>query len=128
MPSPPLHHHGRRHRRCAAPGSLGHHRRLYRETPLGCLGALERFEKMTPDEVQKVGYEIAILGMNGLDVNGPTPKYRLRTLPGEFSGLHLLSIEYVAFKQVAPQMDIGFDLSGEYQSALALHDERSGKE
>ena len=54
-------------------------------------------------------------------------KYRLRTLPGEFSGLHLLSIEYVAFKQVAPQMDIGFDLSDEYQSALALYNERSGK-
>jgi hypothetical protein len=32
---------------------------------------------MAPDEVQKAGYEIAILGMNGLDVNDPTPKYRL---------------------------------------------------
>ncbi len=68
-----------------------------------CLAALERFEKMTPDEVQKVGFEIAILGMSGLDVNDSTPKYRLRSLPGEFSGLHLLSIEYAAFKQFAPQ-------------------------
>ena len=38
---------------------------------------LEKFEKMTSDEVQKVGFEIAILGMNGLDVNDSTPKYRV---------------------------------------------------
>ena len=85
------------------------------------LGALERFEKMTSDEVQKVGFEIAILGMNGLDVNDSTPKYRLRSLPGEFSGLHLVAIEYVAFKQVMPQTDIGFDLAREYEMALTLY-------
>jgi hypothetical protein len=49
--------------------------------------------------------------MNGLDVNDSTPKYRLRSLPGEFSGLHLVAIEYVAFKQVTPQTDIGFDFA-----------------
>ena len=87
---------------------------------LYCLGALDRFAKMTPDEVQKVGFEIAILGMNGLDVNDSTPKYRLRSLPGEFSGLHLVSIEYVAFKQVLPDQDIGFDLSIEYRMALEM--------
>jgi len=75
--------------------------------------------------VQRVGFEIAILGMNGLDVNDPTPKYRLRTLPGEFSGLQLLSIQYVAFKQVAPGQDIGFDLSNEYRMALELYERRS---
>ena len=92
-----------------------------------CLGALERFEKMTPDEVQKVGFEIAILGMNGLDVNDSTPKYRLRSLPGEFSGLHLVSIEYVAFKQVLPQTDIGFDLTQEYEMALTLYGQQSAE-
>jgi hypothetical protein len=91
-----------------------------------CLGALERFERMTPDEVQKIGFEIAILGMNGLDVNDSTPKYRLRTLPGEFTELHLVSIEYVAFKQVLPGQDIGFDLSNEYRMALEMHEQRSG--
>lgn len=89
-----------------------------------CLDALERFEKMTPDEVQKVGVEIAILGTSGLDVNDPTPKYRLRALPGEFSGLHLVSIEYVAFKQITPDEDIGFDLSREYEMALGMQQRR----
>jgi len=91
---------------------------------LYCLGAIERFAGMSAAEIQKVGFEIAILGMNGLDVNDATPRYRLRTLPGEFSGLHLVCIEYVAFRQVAPQLDIQFDLAAEYASALALYERR----
>ena len=91
-----------------------------------CLGALERFEKMTPEEVQRIGFEIAMLGKSGLDVNNPAPSYRLRTLPGEFSGLHLVSLMYVAFQQIAPGQDVGFDLATEYEMALALR--RKGKE
>ena len=67
------------------------------------------------------------LGMNGLDVNNSTPKYRLRSLPGEFSGLHLVAIEYVAFKQVMPQTDIGFDLAREYEMALTLYGQQSAE-
>ena len=96
------------------------------DTVMYCLGALERFEKMTPQEVQRIGFEIAMLGKSGLDVNDPTPKYRLRTLPGEFSGVHLVSIMYVAFQQIAPGQDVGFDLAMEYEMALAM--QRAGKE
>jgi hypothetical protein len=38
-----------------------------------------------------------------------------------FSGLHLVAIEYVAFKQVMPQTDMGFDLAQEYAMALGLY-------
>ena len=34
-----------------------------------CVDALERFEQMTPGEVHKIGVEIAIQGMTGLDIN-----------------------------------------------------------
>ena len=85
-----------------------------------CLGALEKYEKMTPDEVQQVGFEVATLGMNGIDVNDPTSKYHLKSLAGSFSGLHMVCLEYVSFKQFAPETDIGFDLSSEYRSAQAL--------
>jgi tetratricopeptide (TPR) repeat protein len=85
-----------------------------------CLGALEKYANMTPETVRQVGFEIAMLGMNGLDVNDPLPKYHLKSLPGTFSGLHLVCLEYVSFRQVAPEMDIGFDLSAEYLSAQAL--------
>lgn len=86
-----------------------------------CLGALERFDRMPRDEVQKIAFEIAILGQSGLDTNDSAQKYTLRSLPGRFSGLHLLSIMYVAFKIVVPDRDIGFDLSKEYKAALDLH-------
>jgi Tfp pilus assembly protein PilF len=91
-----------------------------------CLGALERFEKMTLQEMQTIGFEIAMLGRGGLDVNDSTQKYKLKSLPGNFSGLHLVSIMYVAFKKFAPDQDVGFDLSVEYRRALVLHSHSKG--
>ena len=78
-----------------------------------CLAALKRFEGMAHKEIQKIGFEIGILGQRGLDTNSSTEQYTLRSLPGQFSGLHLVSIMYVAFKIVAPGEDVGFDLSRE---------------
>ena len=86
-----------------------------------CLGAIERFEKMSGAEVQRIAFEIALLGQRGLDVNDPAQKYHLKSLAGSFSGLHLVSLMYVGFKQIAPEQDIGFDLSREYAAAKSLH-------
>ena len=85
-----------------------------------CLSALEKFDNMTLDQIQKIGFEIALLGTHGININDPQSKYTLKSLPGEFSGLNLLCHEYVAFQKFAPNQDIGFDLSAEYQSALSL--------
>ncbi len=52
------------------------------------------------------------------------PKYQLKSLPGNFSGLHLVCLMYVAFKSIAPDTDVGFDLSKEYAAAQALHGEK----
>lgn len=97
-----------------APGALRMDAVMY------CVGALEKFESMSADDVQKIGFEIAMLGTRGIDVNNPDSRYTLKTLPGDFSGLHLLSIQYVAFKKFAPDQDIGFDLSAEYEAALKM--------
>ncbi len=78
-------------------------------------------------EVQKIALEIAVLGTKGLDVNDPAPQYRLRSLPGEFSRLHLVCLMYVAFQQVAPEHDPRFDLSKENQSALKMRAQKSGE-
>jgi len=85
-----------------------------------CLGALQTFAKMPKEDVRKVTFEIALLGTKGLDVNDPAQKYQLRSLPGRFSGLHLVSIEYVGFKLLDPTVDLGFDLSQEYRQAQLL--------
>lgn len=92
-----------------------------------CLGALERFEPMPLQEVQKIGLEIAVLGTRGIDPNDADKRYTLKTLPGEYSGLQLLCLMFVAFKAVAPDRDIGFDVSREYQTAVAMHTARKGK-
>jgi len=84
------------------------------------LGALEKFENMVPQQVQDIGFEIAMLGRRGLDINDSDPKYTLRSMPGEFSGLHLVSTMYAAFKQIAPEKDIDIDLAREYQMALSM--------
>lgn len=91
-----------------------------------CVGALEKFASMNLDQVQKIGFEIAMLGTRGIDVNNPTTRYTLKTFPGEFSGLNLLAIEYVAFKKFAPNQDIGFDLNAEYQMALQMFGKTGG--
>lgn len=87
-----------------------------------CLGALKQFADMTDEQVQAVGQEIAFLGMRGLDINDPGKRYTLKTLAGDFGGLHLVSIMYVAFQKTSPRTDIGIDLSREYAQALGIHE------
>lgn len=85
-----------------------------------CLAALERFADMDTAQVQAVTFEIALIGRRGLNVNDVAQKYELASLPGNFSGLQLVSMMYVGFKQIAPEMDVGFDLSREYDAARQL--------
>ena len=82
-----------------------------------CLGALEKFSAMDNAKVQAVAFEIALLGQRGLDVNNPASRYTLRSLPGDFSGLNLMALMYVGFQQIAPDKDIGFDLTSEFATA-----------
>ena len=83
-------------------------------------GALKTFKKLGPKKRQEIAVEIAMLGRSGLDINDPTAKYKLKTLPGKFTGLHLLAIMYTAFRQIDPKMDAGADFSAEYQAAMEL--------
>ena len=83
-----------------------------------CLDALRKYAEMGAKGTRQVAFEIALLGRGGLDINNPEPKYRLKSLPGRFSGLQLLSYMYVGFKRIEPGADIGADFSKEYQEAL----------
>lgn len=87
-----------------------------------CLGALQRFDNIGREEIQKIASEIALLGADGIDYASSEQKYALKSVPGEqFSGLQLLCMMYVGFKDVDPTLDIGVDLSEPYQAALQLH-------
>jgi len=87
--------------------------------------ALERFQTMDKADVERITFEIAMLGRSGLDVNDPKRTYRLSSLPGEHSGLNLVCLMYAGMKAVAPELDIGFDLSAEYEAALKMSGGRS---
>ncbi len=82
-----------------------------------CGDALRMFDTMSKEEVQRITMEIAMLGAKGLSVTDPSIKHQLRSLPGDFSGLHLLCLEYVGFKIIDPTVDIGFDIAAEYAEA-----------
>lgn len=81
--------------------------------------AMDTFDAKGAARAQEITAEVAMLGMGGLDINNPTRKYSLKSLPGQFSGLHLLAVMYVGIKRIDPAMDAGVDFSREYEVALA---------
>jgi Flp pilus assembly protein TadD len=92
-----------------------------------CLDALKYFEKNGRTKTGAVTMEIAMLGRGGLDINHPAQKYTLRSLPGNFSGMRLVSMMYVGFKVIAPEHDAGIDLSREYAQSKKLFESEKGK-
>ncbi|MFC2047923.1 tetratricopeptide repeat protein [Chloroflexota bacterium] len=84
------------------------------------VSALELFEKESESRIKEIAFETAFKGREGLDINNPDNKYTIRSLPGVFTGLQLVSYMYVGFKKIAPDQDVGVDLSQEYNMALTL--------
>ena len=85
-----------------------------------CLSALKKFKEVGPAQTKAITFEISMLGRSGLDINNPDKKYQLKTIPGDFTGMQLLSYMYVGLKEIEPGLDSGIDLGKEYQQALAL--------
>jgi hypothetical protein len=87
-----------------------------------CLDALKLFADRRREEVEAIATEIALLGQSGIDYGNPEKQYTLRALPGRtFSGLELLALMYVGFRQVRPELtELGIDLSGPYEAARKL--------
>ena len=86
---------------------------------LYCLEGLKKFREVGDGQTRSIVYEIAMLGRGGFDINNPAKKHTLRSLPGAFSGLHLVSLMYTGLKLIQPSADAGIDLSREYATALA---------
>jgi tetratricopeptide (TPR) repeat protein len=92
-----------------------------------CLDALQKFRDLGKTKTGAIVFEIAMLGRSGLDINDPAKKYSLRSLPGSFSGLHLVSLMYTGMKLVDPSVDAGIDLSKEYAAAKGLLEQESSE-
>ena len=85
-----------------------------------CLDGLQKFRDLGDTKTRAIVFEIAMLGRSGLDINDPAKKYSLRSLPGSFSGLHLVSLMYTGMKLIDPTADAGIDLSHEFAAAKTL--------
>ena len=92
-----------------------------------CLAALQKYAKLSPEKVREIAFEIGMKGRLGLDLNNPQRTYRINSLPGEFTGLHLVCLLYVGFQQIDPSLDIGFDLKAEYHTARRLFGGEAGE-
>lgn len=93
------------------------------------LGALERFDTMTDSDIRDLSFEVAMLGSKGFDFVSPDHKYSLKAFPGEkFTGLQLVCMMYAGFQRIAPDQDLGIDLSEPYKGALKLHELKKGKD
>jgi hypothetical protein len=87
-----------------------------------CLDGLRRFSALEDKELKAAVYEIAMLGRAGFDTNDPQKKHRLQSLPGVFSGLHLVSLMYTGLRLLTLDAAVGMDLSREFVAAKALFD------
>jgi tetratricopeptide (TPR) repeat protein len=85
-----------------------------------CLDGLQRFRAAGDAQTRAIVFEIAMLGRSGLDINDPAKKYSLRSVPGQFSGLHLVSLMYTGIQLLTPGADAGIDLSRELAEAKKL--------
>jgi tetratricopeptide (TPR) repeat protein len=83
-------------------------------------GALRDFAQMPRDQVGRIVMEIATLGQNGLQINDPKVRYTLQNKPGDYSGLHLLSMMHVGLKMFDAHADSNSGLDREYAAALAF--------
>jgi len=83
-------------------------------------GALDQFAGKTKPEIGQIVLEIGLLGQGGLRINDSQVRYSLKKLPGDFSGLHLLSIMHVGIRLFDPNADTGTGLDRECEMAMAM--------
>lgn len=81
---------------------------------------MRTFADVGDEKRRLIAIEIAMLGRSGFDINTSVEQYTLKSLPGRFSGLHLLAIMCAAFKQIETTLESGADFSAEYEAARQM--------
>lgn len=92
------------------------------------LSAMQAFDKMSHDEVKKVAFEIATVGINGIS---PDKKYNIPSIPDkEFSGYEFLAYFYVSWAREFPDAldKIGLPFNKAYETALEMYNSKKNKQ
>ena len=92
-----------------------------------CLSALKYYEDLTEKDIRDIGFEIVLIGRNGIDFNNPDSRYYIKSLNKNLSGLQAISYMYVAWKRINATMDIGIDFREEYLMAKRLLEKEESK-
>lgn len=88
---------------------------------LHMLSALEYFDGIPKADVKSIAIEIAMVGVNGIDLHS---KYTLKSIPNkEFSGYKLLAYYYVSWAIAIPEMleQLQLPFTKAYDIAKALY-------
>lgn len=85
------------------------------------LSAMQSFDKMGHDDVKKIAFEIATVGINGIS---PEKKYSINSFPGkEFGGYEFLAYYYVSWAREFPdaleRLQLPFNKA--YQTAIMMY-------
>lgn len=85
------------------------------------VGALKRFRAMRPEQVKRVAFQIAQIGVNG--ISPEKDGYHVPLIPGSnFSGYQMLAHYYVSWALEVPEMldQIGMPFEKEYATAQQM--------
>ena len=64
------------------------------------------------EEIEAVAFEVAVIGMNGINYIAGEETYTLKSIPGkQFSGIHLICLEYAGFQLTHPEIDTKIPLA-----------------
>ena len=84
------------------------------------IDALQKFGVMPKKQVAEIVGEIAVLGRSGLNISNPDKRYSLPNLPGDFSGLQLLSMMHAGVRLFDEHTNTGADFDKELSVARAM--------
>ena len=85
------------------------------------LSAMQYFDKISHDDVKKIAFEIATVGINGIS---PKKKYSIKSVADkEFGGYEFLAYYYVSWAREFPDAldKIGLPFNKAYETALEMY-------
>ena len=92
------------------------------------LSAMQYFDKLSHDEVKKIAFEIATVGISGIS---PKNKYSIKSIANkEFGGYEFLAYYYVSWAREFPDAldKIGLPFKKAYETALEMYNAKRNKQ
>jgi tetratricopeptide (TPR) repeat protein len=84
-----------------------------------CVEALRFMQGLGDEQIQEIGFEIALVGRQGFDSEDSSKRYRFAKIPERsFRGLEAIAWMYCFWQRIDPSVDVGADFGKEYAVAV----------